>query len=140
MNDMPSGKHFHLRTGAPLLRPKSVVPVARYRKPMARTIYDVPIGPIKTHDFMNIGTPGLGIGFEAILRQVCGKHQVGRSAILSLRRQQELIQARFELYYRLRNETRLSFPCIGRLVHRHHSTVLHGALRFEEISAAKGTL
>jgi chromosomal replication initiation ATPase DnaA len=45
-----------------------------------------------------------------------------------MRRQQRIVDARNEVYYRLRNETTWSFPSIGRFLgDRDHSSVMCGA-------------
>jgi chromosomal replication initiation ATPase DnaA len=65
--------------------------------------------------------------WKTILDQVADKHGVKVHDILSARRAQPLAKVRFEAMYRMKTETLMSYPEIGRrLGGRHHSTVMHG--------------
>jgi hypothetical protein len=65
--------------------------------------------------------------WKRIVREVSKKHGVAIVDILSTRRSQPFVNARYEAMYRMRHETNMSFPQIGRrLGGRDHTTVLHG--------------
>lgn len=64
---------------------------------------------------------------KQIVRQVAQKHGVSVKDVYSVRRDRPSVAARHEAMYRLREETTLSLPQIGRLLGgRDHTTVLHG--------------
>ena len=65
--------------------------------------------------------------WKTIVREVSLKHGVSIIDMLSARRSKPFVYARHEAMYRMRHETTLSFPQIGRrLGGRDHTTVLHG--------------
>lgn len=65
--------------------------------------------------------------WKKIVREVSEKHGVSILDMLSTRRAQPFVAARYEAMYRLRHETTMSYPAIGRrLGGRDHTTVLHG--------------
>ena len=69
---------------------------------------------------------------KVIVREVCEKHGVSWLDITSDRRSAPIVRARNEAFYRLRYETPMSFPEIGRLMGgKDHSTVIHGVRRHE---------
>lgn len=71
--------------------------------------------------------------WKAIVAEVCTKHGVSILDLASIRRSRGLPEARHEAMYRLRHETTMSLPEIGRkLGGRDHSTVLNGIRRHEE--------
>ncbi|MDB5597400.1 MAG: hypothetical protein JWM36_4361 [Hyphomicrobiales bacterium] len=128
----------NLRSGAPLARfraPAGERPPAPARA-LARTIYGAPIGPVFRCDILEVASRPSGPGFKTMLQQVAAKHQVSANEILSPRRQAYLQLARKELFFRLRHETTLSYPQIGRLVgNRDHSTALHAARQYAKLLA-----
>ncbi len=64
---------------------------------------------------------------DRIMREVCLKHNVRKLDLISERRAKELVAARHEAMWRMRNETTMSLPAIGRrLGGRDHSTVISG--------------
>lgn len=66
------------------------------------------------------------ISRQRILQEVSIKHGVSVIDIKSKRRSQDVVPARFEACYRLKNETTMSLPAIGRyLGGRDHTTILH---------------
>lgn len=67
-----------------------------------------------------------------IVDQVAEKHGVTAIDIRSARRDWKTCDARNEVFYRMRHETTLSIPKIGRLIgQRDHTTVLSGIHRHE---------
>lgn len=63
---------------------------------------------------------------EKILHEVALKHRFKVEDLKSKGCKRALIKARQEAMYRLREEGKFSFPQIGRMVGRDHSTVIHG--------------
>lgn len=67
-----------------------------------------------------------------IIRDVCDKHGVTRGELLGGQRQRRIVHARDEAAYRLKRETTLSLPLIGRkLGGKDHSTVILAIRRHE---------
>lgn len=67
-----------------------------------------------------------------IVREVCAKHCLTKSELMSDRRARNLVAARHEAMYRMSKETTMSLPAIGRRMgHKDHTTVLHGIRRHE---------
>lgn len=68
--------------------------------------------------------------WRQIVDEVATKHGVSFLDIISERRPHYIVLARQEAMYRLYNETRMSFPSIGRcLGNKDHSSVRHGVVR-----------
>jgi len=68
-----------------------------------------------------------------ILRDVAERHGVSPRDILGPRCLKVFTIPRFEFYYRVVSETKLSFPQIGRICGgRDHTTVLHGVRSYCE--------
>lgn len=68
---------------------------------------------------------------QAIIRDVCVKHGLTKTELLSARRMRTLVVARHEAMYRMSKETSMSLPMIGRrLGGRDHTTVLHGIRKY----------
>lgn len=59
-----------------------------------------------------------------IVQEICHKHGVTVNDVLSRRRDKKTLAARFECYKALRGMG-LSFPKIGKIMNRDHSTVCH---------------
>lgn len=70
--------------------------------------------------------------WKQIVAEVCERHGVPFRDIVSQRRDRKTAKARAEACYRLRMETTLSLPQIGRkLGGRDHTTILHSVRRYE---------
>lgn len=68
--------------------------------------------------------------WKRILEEVCEKYGISRVDILSDRRSQKYVIARHEAMYRMRHETTMSYPAIGRrLGGKDHTSVMHGIKR-----------
>lgn len=78
-----------------------------------------------------------GHRWREILNEVAEKHDVCPREMLSSGKANPVAKARFECWYRIKNETRYSYPQIGRFFGKDHSTVVHGAARWVEIGARK---
>lgn len=65
--------------------------------------------------------------WREILTEVCQKHQIRLEAIMGLTRKREVVRARHEVFYRLREEQQLTFAHIGEVLGGFdHTTVRHG--------------
>jgi len=85
-------------------------------------------------------TPATISQAETILREVCLSHRIRRNELLSARRDAALVRARHEACWRMKNETSLSYPQIGRLLGgRDHTTILHGVRKHAERMAARAS-
>lgn len=73
-----------------------------------------------------------------IKEQVCAKHGITMTDLLSRRRAANLVAARFEGYWRARTETTASYPEIARAFNRgDHTTVMYGCRKHEKKIAAE---
>lgn len=91
------------------------------REPTFRLIYTFPIGPSRT------SVQPFRKSAVEVLQEVSEEYGVSIEALKSAKRAAALVRARQAACYRMRAETRLSLPQIGRaLGGRDHTTVLHG--------------
>lgn len=65
-----------------------------------------------------------------IIAQVCDRHGVAVEEVMGRSRFKRVCTARKEAYAMLREE-RLSYPAIGRMFGRDHTTVVDGVQRYE---------
>jgi len=72
--------------------------------------------------------------WKRICIEVAAKHNISYRELISERQHKNLAYARFEAMYRMQRELEMSFPAIGRRLHRHYSTVIHGVKRWEEMN------
>ena len=78
--------------------------------------------------------------WKRIACEVAAKHQVSMTDLFSARRDQMVVRARHEIFWRCRYETTMSLPQIGkRFGDRDHTTVLHG-IRKHTQRMEKGSL
>ena len=63
---------------------------------------------------------------KTILREVSEKHEVSIAIMKGDRRNRSAVRARQEYCWRACKETCKSLPDIGNLIHRDHTTVMHG--------------
>lgn len=65
--------------------------------------------------------------WKRIALEVCDKHEITLSELCSSQRSTFLVIARHEAFFRLKTETEMSLPQIGRRIgNKDHTTVLHG--------------
>lgn len=76
--------------------------------------------------------PRLPRNRQRIIAEVAAKHDLTVTSLKGERRTRPFVRARQEAFYRLRAELRLSFPQIGAIFDRDHTTVLHGVRSFAE--------
>ena len=67
-----------------------------------------------------------------ILHAVAAKHQVGVDEILSKSRRRLIVEARFEVFYRLRVDLSLTYTKIAQLMKKDHTTVMHGVSKLRQ--------
>lgn len=71
--------------------------------------------------------------WKAIISEVCEKYGIDWVELASHRRSGDVVVARHEAMFRMRHETTMSLPAIGRkLGGRDHTTVLYGISRHQE--------
>lgn len=68
---------------------------------------------------------------DDIMRAVCVKHEVTPAHIKGKWRVLDVVRARHEAMYQLRR-LGLSYPRIGQLLGRHHTSVMHGVRKHVE--------
>jgi chromosomal replication initiation ATPase DnaA len=69
-----------------------------------------------------------------ILKAVAEKHKIRVTELISGRRSQYIVRARWEAIWRMRNETSMSLPQIGhRVGGRDHTTVLYALRKYQEL-------
>lgn len=77
--------------------------------------------------------------WKEIIREVCEKHTVTRGELLGHQRQQRIVIARHEAMYRMKKETTMSLPAIGRrLGGKDHSTVINAVRKHQQRIEAAG--
>ena len=71
--------------------------------------------------------------WKSIVAEVCEKHNLTWSMLMSDRRHVGIVRARHEAFWRMSRECRMSLPAIGRRMGRDHTTVLHGVRTFQKL-------
>ena len=106
--------------------------------------YLEPIGPIRIRDIMMIASPKESTQMSArrIIREICEQYGVNHIDLISDRRTACLVRPRQHACYRLRTETTLSFPQIGKLMGgRDHTTAIASYRKFlSQLEAGKVTV
>ena len=83
---------------------------------------------MSARDIIYLSTETAAEKRDRILRDICRRHDVTLAHLAGRSRRKDIIPARHEAYYRLKDEVGLSFPRIGAILGgRDHSTVIHGA-------------
>lgn len=72
----------------------------------------------------------------AILASVARHHGFTVAELKSARRVKKVVLARQEAAYRIISETPLSYPQVGKLLHRDHTTILHAVAKHAERTGA----
>jgi hypothetical protein len=71
--------------------------------------------------------------WKRIVNEVCTKHKVSRGELMGPQREQRIVIARHEAMYRMKKETTLSLPAIGKKMGgKDHATVMNAVRRHEE--------
>lgn len=69
---------------------------------------------------------------KKIMREVCDKHGILEVEFLGERHSPVYVAARQEACWRARNETGASFPLIGEVFNRDHSTILYSVRKYSD--------
>jgi hypothetical protein len=80
---------------------------------------------------LNLNETG-AVRWMRILHAVAAHHDVCVNEIMSASRKKHIINARFEVFYRLRVDLNFSYTKIASLMKRDHTTVLHGVHKVKE--------
>jgi hypothetical protein len=67
-----------------------------------------------------------------IVEEVAKKHQVTIRHLMNPGKDAKLVRARWEMYYRLHTERRMSMNDIARRTNKDHSTVLYGVKKYKQ--------
>lgn len=128
----PKPRRFLLPPGE---KPKPIqIPKAVLRKPKVPKVIHARVREVE--DLLPLPDAET---WKRIVGEVCEKHGIDWLDLASVRRHKGLPEARFEAMYRMRYETTMSLPAIGRkLGGRHHTTVLHGIRKHAEGLAKAG--
>lgn len=108
----------------------------RIRRP-GRRLHHEPIGPKMPAALraaqMGVGTGGGFKPVEVVIREEMEVSGLTLDDVMQKSKRQKFCDFRQRLYWRLRHESGLSFPKIGKLVGRDHTTICHGVARYQEI-------
>ena len=63
---------------------------------------------------------------EALLAEICKRYHVTIADLAGRSRKQRIAWARQEAFYEMRQHATLSFPAIGKIFNRDHTTIMHG--------------
>lgn len=104
-----------------------------------RKLYAHPIGP-RCRDILTVSSKSLQpdpkAAFQAIFDEVCQKYGVRPLDVVSERRTKNLTLPRFEIYYRLKTETTMSFPSMAKhMGGRDHTSAMNGFRKYEKLLA-----
>jgi hypothetical protein len=81
---------------------------------------------------------GPGIGgrprARAIVKQVALRYGHTVDDLIGPYRNVSIVAARCEAYYRIRTETTLSYPAIGAVMDRDHTTIMHGVRKHAKLN------
>lgn len=90
----------------------------------ARRRYRAPIGPDRaTRPVVN------GSHVALAVQEFCRERGISRELLRSASKDPRVVEARSDLALKLRTEFRLSFPHIGRILRKHHTTIVHAVRR-----------
>lgn len=101
------------------------------------------VTPVNSHEALRLAEelmnsprlpplPGLAlhetgaVRWMRILHAVARKHEIDADEILGRSRRRAVIEARFEVFYRLRVELAFSYLKISHLMKKDHTTIMHG--------------
>lgn len=87
--------------------------------------------PIK--EFLNAKLENYVPPWKQVILDVCKRRKVLYKDVLGESRTQNIVRARQEVYYRLKNDRGMSYSAIGKRLGKDHSTVMHGVWKYEEL-------
>lgn len=108
-------------------RLRGPVSVRRYRRPKVERDWLLIASSIDSSPIPH----GIGAGRD-LLHKILAERGVSLVDLLSERRNRYLVAVRHEVMWRLRRETSMSMPEIGRLMGRDHTSVLNGIRAHEQ--------
>jgi hypothetical protein len=121
------------------------------KKPVPPALAPPPVTP-RARDWLFVGDLHLAAGQEIVMQrrtlandplwkriafEVGQTYGVSFREMLSLRRDKVISRARQEAIWRVKNETAMSIPAIGRRFNRDHTTVIYAVRKHEERMAAR---
>lgn len=68
---------------------------------------------------------------EDLISRIAAAYEISIEDIHGRSHRPEIVRARHAAMYLIREHTELSYPQIGRLFNRHHTSVLHGVASIE---------
>jgi len=105
-------------------------PVKRYEEPAG------PTAPV-IRDILQVASVRRA-KWRDIVDEECARASVQIHCVLSNRRTAHLVAVRRRIAWRLRNETPMSYPQIGRVLGRDHTTAIHHVRAYEAMLARGG--
>ena len=121
-----------------LVRQRSEIPLALAYHLARPVVPPPPPSPEKIVNFylclaVVCGWNGAYSTTDIIKREICEKYGITKIELEARRRDTRTVQPRHEAFWRMRGETTLSLPDIGRLFGGFdHTTVLHGSCHYEK--------
>ena len=73
--------------------------------------------------------------YHKILEETAKEFSLGVEHILGLSRESDIVTARQVAMYLLHYEAKLSYPAIGKMLGRNHTTAMHGAAKISRLLA-----
>ncbi len=108
---------------------RAKVVAIRRRMEVASNHMGLPYRPLHVYSMREI-LPEVDVNrmprWRRIVWEVCLKYNVKIDDVLSHCRTTKLCTARHEAMWRMRNETKMTTTQIGRVMHRDHSSAIHG--------------
>jgi chromosomal replication initiation ATPase DnaA len=116
-------------------------------RPRPKPVQALPRKKPRARDWLFVGDFDLAPGQEIVAQrrtlandplwkriafEVGQAHGVSIREMLSLRRDKVITRARQEAIWRVKNETAMSLPAIGRRFNRDHTTVIYSVRKYEE--------
>lgn len=114
--------------------PRSRFPVPEAPKQVVRRV--LPVAPLP------VAPPPKGMSRRVLrmVEEVAAKHRLTVPIIMGTSRDVASVAARHEAWWTVWRETGLSYPRLGALFRRDHSSILHGVRKHQAKVAASGPL
>jgi len=126
-------KQSEMRAGILVMDSRFQAAMRRSLEPRAKRDF-IHIGSANT-EHLQAPTPDLSFdmpSWKRIVYEVATKHHITVAELIGGQRSSPIVAARHEAMYRMKTETAMNLPAIGRrLGGRDHTTVLHGVRRYE---------
>jgi len=119
--------------------PTPVIPRSRFPVPVA------PKGMVRRNLTLLVEPPpppkGMSRQIHSIVVDVAAKHKVTVPLIMGETRDKRVVAARHEVWWRVWRTSGLSYPRIGAMFHRDHTTILHGVKQYQKrVDGERGAL